>query len=144
MAPAGRYTVGPELLPALVVGALAIGTAASFHFEREDEFWATSWVCLKIGLGVAMPTAALVWLVIRRGTVLAPGVTGATAGVLAGLIGAAALEVHCPNLDAWHILVSHVGVAVCAGSLGWAVGTIVAARPFRKTLPSVMRRSPNE
>jgi hypothetical protein len=25
------------------------------------------------------------------------------------------LEIHCPNLDAWHILVSHLGVAIlCA------------------------------
>ncbi len=128
MTPAGRYRMNPEILPSLVVGGLAIGTAALFGFEREDEFWASSWVCLRIGLSVAVPTAALVWLVLRRGVVLSPTLTGATAGVLAGLVGAAALEVHCPNLNAWHILVSHIGVAVSLGAFAFAVGSVAEKR----------------
>jgi len=128
MAPAGRYRVSPELLPSLVVGGLAIGTAALFGFEREDEFWASSWICLKIGFSIALPTAALVWLVLRKGVFLAPAFTGATAGVLAGLVGAAALEVHCPNLNAWHILLSHVGVAVCLGMAGGMIGFVAEMR----------------
>ena len=117
MTPSGLYQVRPELLPTLVVGALALGSAVLFHFEREETFWSDAWICLKIGLSIAVPTAALVWLVIRRGLILSPVLTGGTAGVLAGLVGASALEVHCPNLDAWHILVSHLGVAVCAWDL---------------------------
>jgi hypothetical protein len=134
MTPAGRYTVPPELVPWLAVGALTIGTAASFQFEQEDTFWASSWVCLKIGLSIAIPTAVLVWLVIRRGVFLVPGLTGANTGVLAGLVAAAALEVHCPNLDAWHILVSHLGTAICAGLVGLLAGVVTEGRSaYRQT-----------
>lgn len=128
MTPAGLYEVKPELLPPLVIGALAIGSAILFRFEREEKLWSGAWVCLRIGLSIALPTVALVWLVIRRGFFLSPAVTGTTAGVVAGLIGTGALEVHCPNLAASHILVSHLGVAVCTGILGLVIGRATAIR----------------
>jgi len=128
MTPAGLYQVRPEWLPPLVVGALALGSAILFPFEREETFWSDTWTCLKIGLRIALPTAAFVWLVIRRGLILSPMLTGATIGVVAGLVGAGALEVHCPNLDAWHILASHLGAAACAGVLGLAIGGAAAVR----------------
>lgn len=125
MTPAARYRVRPQVLPLLIVGGLATGTAILFGFEREDDFWASSWICLKIGLSIAVPTAALVWLVLRKGVFLSPALSGATAGVLAGLVGVGALEVHCPNLNAWHILVSHLGVAVVLCVSGLAVGLAI-------------------
>ncbi|MFL6452299.1 MAG: NrsF family protein [Bryobacteraceae bacterium] len=133
MTPAGRYKVWPEMLPVLVIGVLAFGTAALFHFEHEVGFWASSWVCLRIGLTIAIPTAAIVWVILWRGVILSPGLTGATAGVVAGVAGAGALEVHCPNLNAWHILASHLGVAVCAGLLGLLAGAVTGGRgAYRK------------
>ncbi|MFL6416592.1 MAG: NrsF family protein [Bryobacteraceae bacterium] len=128
MIPAARYHVRPQLIPTLVVGVLAIGTAALFSFEREDAFWASSRICLEIGLGIAIPIAALVWLVLRKGIFLSPALTGATAGVLAGLVAAGALEVHCPNLNALHILASHLGITVCGGLLGLVIGRLAASR----------------
>jgi hypothetical protein len=50
--------------------------------------------------------------------------TGAATGLLAGLVGTSALEIHCPNLDAWHILVSHLGVAVLGAMAGLVVGVV--------------------
>jgi hypothetical protein len=35
------------------------------------------------------------------------------------------LEIHCPNLDAWHILVSHLGVAVIGLTIGLVAGLAV-------------------
>jgi hypothetical protein len=60
--------------------------------------------------------------VLRRGAILSPIMTGAATGLLAGLAGATALEIHCPNLDASHILVSHLGVAVLGAVAGLVVG----------------------
>ena len=48
--------------------------------------------------------------------------TGAAAGLLSGLVGAGCLEIHCPNLDASHILVGHLGVAVVGAGAGLAIG----------------------
>ena len=62
------------------------------------------------------------WLVLRRGAILSPRLTGAAAGLLAGLAGTSMLEIHCPNLDAWHILLSHWGVAILCALGGFVAG----------------------
>jgi hypothetical protein len=62
------------------------------------------------------------WMMLRRGAILSPGMTGAATGLLAGLAGTSVLEIHCPNLDAWHILVSHLGVAMLCGLAGLVLG----------------------
>jgi hypothetical protein len=54
--------------------------------------------------------------------------TGAATGLLASLAGTTALEIHCPNLDASHILVSHLGVAVLGAVAGLVVGWAVENR----------------
>ena len=77
----------------------------------------TGLLCLEIGLACAIPAAALLWLVLRRGAILSPVLTGATAGALAGLSGLTVLEVFCPNLNKYHILVWHLG-AVLASIIG--------------------------
>ena len=41
------------------------------------------------------------------------------------LVGTSVLEIHCPNLDAWHILVSHLGVAILCTSAGLISGLTV-------------------
>jgi hypothetical protein len=43
------------------------------------------------------------------------------------------LEIHCPNLDGWHILVSHLGVSVLLAIAGFVAGwaaEVAAARSF--------------
>jgi hypothetical protein len=62
------------------------------------------------------------WLVLRRGTILSPVITGAATGLAAGLVGTTALEIHCPNLDVWHILVGHLGVAALGVMAGLLIG----------------------
>ena len=37
--------------------------------------------------------------------------TGAATGMLAGLVGTSVRELHCPNMDSWHVLAPHLGVA---------------------------------
>jgi hypothetical protein len=45
--------------------------------------------------------------------------------LLAGLAGTTTLELHCPNLDVWHILASHLGVAVLGALVGFIAGMVV-------------------
>jgi hypothetical protein len=63
------------------------------------------------------------WLILRLGAVLYPGLIGAVAGGLAGLAGVSILEVNCPNLNLFHIPVWHGGV-MAISSLG---GTLPGA-----------------
>ena len=117
-----RHWIPPEPLPVVVVGVLAIVIAGLFQFQQEKDFWGSGWVCLRAGIAFALLAAVPFWLVLRRGTIFSPRVTGATAGLLAGLVGTSALELHCTILDASHILTWHLGVALLAAMIGFALG----------------------
>ena len=125
MVPGSRYKISPSLLPVLVLIALTLVMALLFRFQYEREFWAQAWPCLKAGTAIGLFAAVPFWLLLRRGAVLSPAVTGAATGALAGLVGTSALEIHCPNLDAWHILVSHLGVALLGAMAGLITGVAV-------------------
>jgi hypothetical protein len=99
--------------------------AATFRSQRDSAFMASGLMCMKNGLTYAIPAAFLLWLTVRRGAVLFPKLIGAAAGGLAGLIGLSVLEVNCPNLNVFHILVWHGGV-VLISSLGGALAGAVA------------------
>ena len=107
---------------------LMVSVAVLFPFQQERSFWFSAWVCIRGGTPVAAFAAVPLWLVLRRGEILSPIMTGAATGLLAGLAGATALEIHCPNLDAWHILASHLGVAVIGAVVGLVVGWAVENR----------------
>jgi hypothetical protein len=107
---------------------LMVSVAVLFPFQQERSFWFRAWVCIRGGTPVAAFAAVPSWLVLRRGAILSPIVTGAATGLLAGLAGTTALEIHCPNLDAWHILASHLGVAALGAVVGLVVGWSVENR----------------
>jgi hypothetical protein len=71
------------------------------------------------------------WLLLRRGAILSPRMTGATARLLSGLAGTSMLEMHCLNLDAWHILLSHLGVTILCALAGLATGLTAKIRGRR-------------
>jgi hypothetical protein len=131
MAPGRRHRISPRFLPLGIMVALALVIAVLFHFQPELNFWARDWACLKTGIPLGAIAAVPFWLVLRRGAVLSPAMTGAATGLLAGLVGTGALEIHCPNLHAGHILVSHLGVAVLGAAVGLITGMIVGARNTR-------------
>jgi hypothetical protein len=124
MAPGDRHRISPALLAAGIVISLAIAIVILFQFQDERNFWGNSWACLRAGLIIGVFAAVPFWLVLRRGAMLTPALTGAATGLLAGLVGTSVLEMHCPNLDAWHILVSHLGVAVLCSVAGLVAGLV--------------------
>jgi hypothetical protein len=113
MAPGGKHVISPTRL-SIGFLPLALIIATVFHSRQESGFVAAGLICLRTGLSCAVPAAALFWLLLRRGAILYPGLTGAVAGGLAGLVGLMVLEVRCPNLSGYHILVWHWGVAFLA------------------------------
>ena len=134
MVPGSLHWISPTLLPVLVTISLAIAIAILFQFLPEHNFWAKGWACVRAGTSVGALAAVPLWFVLRRGAILSPAMTGAATGLLAGLVGTTALEIHCPNLDAWHMLVAHLGVAVLGATTGLLFGLavenkIVSRRP---------------
>ncbi len=143
MVPGRRHRIPPRLLPVGIMVALGVAIAVLFQFQQERNFWTRDWACLKTGIPLGAIAAVPFWLVLRRGAILSPSMTGAATGLLAGLVGTSALELHCPNLHAGHILVSHLGVAVLGATVGFFTGILADTRNTRAVW-SAMRRADEE
>jgi hypothetical protein len=120
MVPGSKHIVAPAVLLVAILVVLMIVIAAAFRARRESSFIAGGLICMKNGLTFSIPTAFLVWFILRRGAILYPRLIGAVAGGLAGLAGLSVLELNCPNLNVFHILIWHEGVVVI-GCLGGAL-----------------------
>lgn len=131
MLPASKHSISPSRLPAVIILAIAFSIAVFFPFEDEHHFWAHAWTCFRAGTLAGLSAAVPFWLVLRRSAILSPALTGATTGLFAGLVGTAALDLHCPNLDAWHILTGHLGAAVMCCLVGLTVGSVADGRFIR-------------
>ena len=122
MVPGSRHRIAPALLAAGITMFVAMVMAVLFQIQHEENFWGNAWVCIQAGTLVGTLAAVPIWLVLRRGAILAPRMTGAAAGLLAGLAGTSMLEMHCTNLDVRHILISHLGVTILCALAGLAIG----------------------
>jgi len=136
MRPGSKYSVSPNLLPAGVLLLVAAAMMAVFHSREEEAFVSSGLRCLSSGLKCAIPGAVLTWLWLRRGAAQSPRLMGATTGGFAGLIGVTVLEVHCPNLNLYHILVWHLGVLLLSVLGGLAVGAAVEVAGRWRHYPS--------
>jgi hypothetical protein len=122
MVPGQKPLLRPGLLPVGLFVLLCLVVASVFQVRTDPHFLQSGEACLKAGIPYAIPAAFVFWLILRRGAILSPRVVGALTGMLAGLVSTTVLEVHCPNLNLWHILTWHVGIAF----LGLVAGVLVA------------------
>jgi hypothetical protein len=122
MFPGSRHRISPALLPAVTFVCLTLILAALFEVGHSGHFIREGMPCFEAGIPYAIPAAVLFWLILRRGVVLSPWVTGGLCGALAGLIGVSVLEIHCSNFDLRHILVWHLGVGVSGALAGLFAG----------------------
>ena len=127
MVPGSRHRIPPALLAVGITILVAMVMAVLFQVQQEGNFWGNALFCIQAGTLVGALAALPFWLVLRRGAILSPSMTGAATGLLAGLVGTTVLEIHCPNLDAWHILVSHLGVAILCALAGLFTGLTAEA-----------------
>jgi hypothetical protein len=122
MVPGQKSPLRLGLLPIGFFVLLCLVVASVFQVRTDPHFLKSGEACLKAGIPYALLAAFVFWLILRRGAILSPRVTGAIIGMLAGLVSTTVLEIHCPNLNVWHILVWHVGIAL----LGSVAGVLIA------------------
>lgn len=128
MIPATPRRLSPTALWGMTCVVLLGVFALLFRGYHTEHFISVGIVCLLTGLLHAVPAALLGWLLLRRGFALDPVSAGFAAGVLGGLAGVGMLELHCPNLQAVHILVWHTAVVPLSGAVGAMVGALVRSR----------------
>ena len=130
MIPGSSHRIPPMLPPIAITISLTIAIVVLFQFQHERNSWGNAWACIRAGTPFGALAGVPFWLMLRRGAILAPALTGAATGLFAGLVGTSVLEIHCPNLDALHILVSHLGVAILCALAGLVIG-LAAERRMR-------------
>jgi hypothetical protein len=135
MGPGSRHRLSPAVVPVVIIICLALVMAGFFPVEDDGDFWTQGWVCLRSGTPFGLLAAIPFWFLLRRGAILSPRTAGASTGLLAGLVGTSALEIHCPILDLSHILTWHLSVAILGAAAGFFVGfvnEIAVGRPATK------------
>ncbi|HTC91298.1 MAG TPA: NrsF family protein [Bryobacteraceae bacterium] len=128
MRPAAKYVRTTALFGAGVFILLIASVVLIFHPMQETAFAHDSLVCFRAGMMFAIPTAILFGIVLWRGAALSPALTGATAGGLAGLAGLTVLEIHCPNMNVYHIVVAHLSVVVVCALAGFIFSSVTFSR----------------
>ncbi len=129
MTPGSRRRLSPPLL--LIAGSLALVAifASLFHdYQIADRFLPQGMACLIAGLVHAIPAGLAVWLLLRRGFAVNPVAAGLAAGTLASLAGVTMLELHCANLEAFHVMLWHTAV-IPLSALSGALLSRFFARP---------------
>jgi hypothetical protein len=128
MRPAAKYMRTTAIFAVVVFLLLIASVALIFHPMHETAFAHDSLVCFRVGMMFAIPTAILFGIVLWRGAALSPALTGATAGGLAGLAGLTVLEIHCPNMNVYHIVVSHLSVVLVCALAGFIFSSVTFSR----------------
>jgi hypothetical protein len=118
----GSGSLHAGLLTAAALILLEIVFFSVFQSYDVSGFIPAGLVCLGLGLAYAVPTAAMAWLVIRRGYVVDPAKAGLLIGMAGGLGGLGMLEFHCPLLTVPHAALWHVAVVVVSLFGGWMFG----------------------
>ncbi len=128
MRPAAKHARASALLSVIIFALLLPILAVLFQPVQESAFVRNGLVCFRTGMAFAIPAAMLFSLLVLRGAALSPLLTGATAGGLAGLVGLAVLEIHCPNLNVYHIVVWHVSVVLVCMIAGFILSSVTFRR----------------
>jgi hypothetical protein len=124
MVPGSLQRITPGALVAAFVFGFIAAAAILFPLGGTEMFVKRGARCSTAGLAMAAPSAALIWLLARRGFSLSPGSMGATMGAAAGVLSVTVLQFTCPQQEALHLAVWHLGVVVISSLAGLCLGML--------------------
>ena len=107
--------IGP-IAGSMVLLALLVSTLFP-HFETTS-FVARGIPCLRLGMACAAVCSLLVFPFVRRGFSPSPLLAGGIVAAFGGLTGVGVLALHCPLLNAAHIMVWHLGAIALSSVAG--------------------------
>jgi hypothetical protein len=83
------------------------------------------WICVSRPFLLGLPALAIVGVLVWRGLASRPVLTGALAGLGAGLLSDASWRLYCHVSDPGHVLLAHAGAIAALAAVGTAAGAIV-------------------
>ena len=128
MTPGSMQRIPAWSAVAILGAGLFVGFVFLFPWKTPEAFLARGWHCLRAGLALAVPSAVLFGLLVRRGAPLNFTTLGATLGAISGLLSVAVLQFTCNLQDIAHLLVWHGGVFVISTLVGAVLGRSAAGR----------------
>lgn len=116
--PGARRKISPYA--ALSLGALLMlfSYTALFPWRPEAGLFQGGWICARVLVVGFVPVAALVYALMKRGTVVEPVGAAAAAVAAAAFSPLVAIEFACPVHEASHVLIWHWGVWVALALAG--------------------------
>ncbi len=122
MIPGSRRVIQPVAGVLVAISLLSGSASLLFPDFSTHEFIRRGIPCLRLGMLCAMAAGVLVALAMRRGFVTDAVQAAITCGALSGLLGVGVLALHCPILNAAHIISWHVSVVAVTSVVGALVG----------------------
>lgn len=130
MIPGAKHLIRPAVLLMLAPVLLGVLMFAMFQDRGTEAFVEHGKPCLLFGSITALIGGLLGWPLLRRGYLVSPAETMAIYGSFTGLLGIAALSLHCPIQNSLHFLVWHLGVILLAGLVGIVLGAFWENRGY--------------
>ena len=122
MIPGSRRTLPAAVAALIAILLLSVTASLLFPDFATRDFVRTGVPCFRLGVLCAIPAAGFIWAMMRRGFVVDTFPAVVAGGALAGLLGVGVLALHCPILNAAHIMAWHVGVIAVTSLLGALLG----------------------
>lgn len=128
MTPGSRQTIPAWNAVAILGMGLLLGVLILFPMRTPQAFLVRGLHCLRVGVMIAIPSAALFWWLARRGAPLNLTTLGATLGALAGMVSVTLLQVACDLQEMNHLVVWHGGVLLLTTLAGAGMGRFFGNR----------------
>lgn len=122
VSPGARYRIPPKALVLSVAIAFLCLSLLLLPWRMTNRFWSWGLMCFSFGSVLAAVATIPLWMLVRRGAILSPALTGATTGLLAGLLSATVVHLGCANTTAPHVALWHAAVPIFSALVGFWLG----------------------
>jgi hypothetical protein len=126
--PAGKVRMPAYLVIGASVAITGLAVSVMFPGFTTEHFVRRGIPCLRLGCICAVLFGILAGLLLRRGYITDRWRTALVISCFAGFSGVAVLGLHCPLLNAPHIIVWHLGTMAVSALVGLAIAAFFSSK----------------
>ncbi len=133
--PGSAQKIQPGVLLAAIAATFSGSLLLLFPWDMSGRFWFRGLLCFSFGAVLACLATVPLWMIVRRGALLSPALTGASTGLLAGVLSAVVIHLGCPMTTAPHLAIWHAAVPVFSAFAGFLLGHFSGDHPAGSSGP---------